>query len=162
MREGYPLALITHRTISQTKSRTVADPWLTPLMPENGLLLNPRDAERLGLRNGSLVRVISATNSAGEWDIGPAMRRPMIGKVVLTETIRPGVTSFALGFGNWATGAADMEIDGYVIRGEARRGRGLHANAAMWVDPALKNTCMLDPVGGSVSFYDTWVKLVPV
>lgn len=162
LRVGYPLALITHRTISQTKSRTVADPWLTPLMPENGLLLNPRDAERLGLRNGSLVRVISATNSAGEWDIGPAMRRPMIGKVVLTETIRPGVTSFALGFGNWATGAADMEIDGYVIRGEARRGRGLHANAAMWVDPALKNTCMLDPVGGSVSFYDTWVKLMPV
>lgn len=29
------------------------------------------------------------------------------------------------------------------------------------VDPALGNTCMLDPVGGSVSFYDTHVTLVP-
>jgi hypothetical protein len=27
------------------------------------------------------------------------------------------------------------------------------------VDPALKNTCLLDPVGGSVSFYDTAVRL---
>jgi hypothetical protein len=31
----------------------------------------------------------------------------------------------------------------------------------MWVDPVLGNTCMLDPVGGSVSFYDTHVRLVP-
>jgi hypothetical protein len=30
----------------------------------------------------------------------------------------------------------------------------------MWIDPHLKNTCMLDPVGGSVSFYDTMVALV--
>ena len=32
----------------------------------------------------------------------------------------------------------------------------------MWIDPHLKNTCMIDKVGGSVSFYDTRVKLVPV
>jgi len=30
------LQLITHRIISQTKSRTVADPWLSALHPENG------------------------------------------------------------------------------------------------------------------------------
>jgi len=53
-------------------------------------------------------------------------------------------------------------IDGEVIRGEVRRQAGLHANAAMWVDPALKNTCFLDPVGGSVSFYDTHVRLEQV
>ncbi|MBR9990957.1 MAG: hypothetical protein KFH98_14440, partial [Gemmatimonadetes bacterium] len=65
-------------------------------------------------------------------------------------------------FGHWATGAVDITIDDQVIRGEPRRQAGFHANAAMWVDPALKNTCMLDPVGGSVSFYDTHVKLEPV
>jgi hypothetical protein len=32
----------------------------------------------------------------------------------------------------------------------------------MWTDPVLRNTCMIDPVGGSVSFYDTYVKLVRV
>jgi hypothetical protein len=75
---------------------------------------------------------------------------------------RPGVISFALGFGHWATGAFDVEIDGEIIKGEKRRQAGLHANAAMWVDPTLKNTCFLDPVGGSVSFYDTHVRLEKV
>jgi anaerobic selenocysteine-containing dehydrogenase len=162
LREGYDLALVTHRTIVHTKSRTIADPWLSALMPENGILLHPRDAERLGLKNGQPVRVVSATNEAGTWPLGEGRVKPMIGKVILTQTVRPGVVSFALGFGHWATGAEDVTIDGHVIRGEARRGAGLHANAAMWIDPTLGNTCMVDPVGGSVSFYDSHVRLEPV
>ena len=79
--------------------------------------------------------------------------------MVPTQTIRPGVISFALGFGHWATGAADIIIDGHTIRGETRRAAGIHANAAMWTDPTIKNTCMFDPVGGSVSFYDTHVRV---
>lgn len=161
LRKGYELALITHRVITQCKSRTIVDPWLTPLMPENSVLVNPEDAKRLGLKNGDVVKVVSASNPSGEWDLGAGNKKPMIGKVTLTQTMRPGVTSFALGFGHWATGAADTTIDGHVIKGEARRAVGIHANAAMWVDPGLKNTCMLDPVGGSVSFYDTYVNLVP-
>jgi anaerobic selenocysteine-containing dehydrogenase/Ni/Fe-hydrogenase subunit HybB-like protein len=162
LRRGYDLHLITHRTISQTKSRTIADPWLTPLMPENGILIHPDDAGRLGLSSGQRVRVTSATNPTGEWPLAPGVARPMEGKVILTQTVRPGVVSFALGFGHWATGAADVEIDGFRIKGEPRRAAGVHANAAMWVDPALKNTCLVDPVGGSVSFYDSFVRLEPV
>jgi tetrathionate reductase subunit A len=162
LRKGHDLALITHRSITQCKSRTIADPWLTPLMPENGILVNPEDARRLGLKNGDLVKVVSATNPQGEWDLGAGNKKPMAGRVVLTQTMRPGVTSFALGFGHWATGAGAFTIDGHVIQSETRRAAGIHANAAMWVDPALKNTCMLDPVGGSVSFYDTMVRLIPV
>ena len=162
LRKGHDLALITHRTITQCKSRTIADPWLTPLMPENAILVNPEDAKRLGLKDGDVVKVVSATNPSGEWDLGAGKKKLMIGKVVFTQTMRPGVTSFALGFGHWATGASDVTIDGNVIKGEPRRAAGIHANAAMWIDPALKNTCMLDPVGGSVSFYDTHIRLVPV
>jgi len=103
--------------------------------------------------------VVSATNPRGEWPLAEGRGKPMIGRVQLTETIRPGVVSFALGWGHWATGATDVVIDGEVIRGDPRRASGIHANAAMWVDPALKNTCLLDPVGGSVSFYDTAVRL---
>lgn len=158
-RDGYDLVLITHRVISQTKSRTIADPWLSAIMPENGILMNTRDAERLGLRHGQDVRVLSATNPRGEWDLGVGNTHPMVGKLVATEGIRPGVVSFALGFGHWATGANDVEIDGTVIKGETRRRAGIHANAAMWTDPTIKNTCMFDPLGGSVSFYDTYVKV---
>ncbi len=162
LRDGYDLAMITNRTIVHTKSRTIADPWLTPLQPENSVQVNPEDAHRLGLREGQSVKVVSATNPSGEWPLGNGRTKPMIGKVHITQQVRPGVISFALGFGHWATGAADMVIDGHVIKGEPRRAAGIHANAAMWVDPALKNTCMVDPVGGSVSFYDTHVKLEPV
>ncbi len=162
LREGYDLSLITHRVISQTKSRTIADPWLSYLLPENGILLNPEDAGRLGLENGQFVKVTSATNQEGEWDLGRGNRKAMVGKVVTTQTMRPGVVSFALGFGHWATGASDVVIDGHLIRAEKRRKAGVHANAAMWRDPVIKNTCMFDPVGGSVSFYDTHVKLEPV
>ncbi len=161
LRQGYDLAMITHRVIMHTKSRTIANPWLSPLMPENGILVNPSDAKRLRLKGGQAVKVVSATNTQGDFVIGGGKRKPMVGKVVITQTVRPGVVSFALGFGHWATGAADLTINGRVIKGEARRAAGVHANAAMWVDPQLKNTCMLDPVGGSVSFYDTYVKLVP-
>lgn len=161
-RKGHDLVMITHRVISQTKSRTIVDPWMSALLPENGVLISPRDAERLGLTNGQLVKVTSATNARGVWPLGPAGDKPMIGKIVVTQTVRPGVVSFALGFGHWATGSSDVTIDGHVIKGEPRRARGVHANAAMWTDPTVKNTCMFDPVGGSVSFYDTHVKLEPV
>jgi anaerobic selenocysteine-containing dehydrogenase len=161
LRQGYELALITHRTISRTKSRTVGNDWLYPLMPDNGIQINPVDAARLGLANGDLVKLVSATNPDGQWPLGNGARKPMTGRVVLTQTMRPGVVSFALGYGHWATGAVDVTIDTYTIRGEPRRATGVHANAAMWTDPALPNTCFFDPVGGSVSFYDTWVNLVP-
>ena len=160
-RKGYDLALITHRTISQTKSRTIADPWLSALMPDNGFLINPVDVKRLGLREGQQVKIISATNLTGDFDIGGGRKQTMVGTVKPTQTMRPGVISFALGFGHFATGSNDVTIDGVVIKGEERRRAGVHANAAMWIDPTLKNTCLFDPVGGSVSFYDTWVRLEP-
>ncbi len=161
-RKGYGLAMITNRTIEQTKSRTITNPWLSALKPENAVQVHPIDAKRLGLGDGQKVQVVSATNTSGEWPLGNGKTKAMIGKVQITQQVRPGVMSFSLGYGHWATGAADLEVDGILIKGDPRRARGIHANAAMWVDPVLKNTCMIDPVGGSVSFYDTHVKLVPV
>jgi len=162
LRQGHELALITHRTISQCKSRTITNAWLTPLMPDNGILINPADAAALGLKHGQQVKVTSATNTKGEWPLDATTNKPMVGRLVFTHTMRPGVVSFALGFGNWATGATDVVIDGHTIRGEPRRAAGVHANAAMWTDPTITNTCLFDPVGGSVSFYDTHVRLEPV
>ena len=160
---GHDLHLITHRTITATKSRTIGNYWLRPIMPENGIILSARDAERLGLRDGDEVKVTSATNTEGVWDLRNGTKKPMVGKVKVTQGIRPGVISFALGWGHWATGAEDITVNGHVIKGDARRASGVHANAAMWTDPSLRhNTCLFDPVGGSVSFYDTKVKLEKV
>ncbi len=162
LEQGYPLQLLTHRNIAMTKSRTISNYWLLALTPENAILINPRDAAPLGLRNGDRAKVVSASNPAGVWDLGPNWQKPMIGPVRLTETIMPGCISFSLGHGHWAMGSSDMTIDGRRIPGDPRRAEGVHANAAMLLDPYLQDTALLDPIGGSVSFYDTKVRLEKV
>jgi hypothetical protein len=84
----------------------------------------------------------------------------MVGKLRAIQGIRPGVVAFSLGHGHWAYGASDVVVDGKVIKGDPRRSKGIHANAAMRVDPVLKNTCLSDLTGGSAVFYDTQVKLL--
>jgi anaerobic selenocysteine-containing dehydrogenase len=160
--EGYPLHLITQRDVRHTKARTITNQYLTDAMPENGIIIHTSDARNLGVKTGDKVKVVSATNPDGLWNLQNGSKKPMIGKVEVTETIRPGVITFTLGHGHWDSGAEDVTIDGKTVKGDKRRAAGVHANAAMWVDPHLKNTCMIDKVGGSVSFYDTKVKLVKV
>lgn len=160
--EGYDLHLITYREVTQTKSPTIVDYWLLAVQPENFILVNTADAQRLGLEDGDQVRVVSKSNPEGVWDLKNGRKKPMIGKVKVIQGIRPGVIAFSLGMGHWAMGSTDVVIDGQVLRGDPRRAAGIHANAAMRLDDYLKNTCLLDPIGGSVSFYDTKVKLVKV
>jgi anaerobic selenocysteine-containing dehydrogenase len=158
--DGFDLKLITFRDILMTKSRTIVDYWLTAIMRKNAVVLAAADADRLGLSAGDRVRLVSKSNPTGEWQLGAAGRKAMIGKVKITEGMRPGVVGFCLGFGHWANGARDVVVDGARIKGDSRRATGIHANAAMRLDDYLGNTCMMDPVGGSVSFYDTQVRLV--
>jgi len=75
----------------------------------------------------------------------------MVGRVMVTQTIKPGVITFTSANGHWATGASDVAIDGKVIKGDPRRAAGIHLNAAMFTDPYLKNTTLQDPVGGARS-----------
>ncbi|MEF3255518.1 MAG: molybdopterin-dependent oxidoreductase, partial [Deferribacterales bacterium] len=159
---GYDLHLITQRDITQTKSRTVTNYWSLAIYPENYIVINPVDASRYGLKHGDKAKLVSATNPDGIWDFKNGVKRPVIGKVFVTETIKPGVVTFTLGHGHWATGASDQIIDGKVIKGDPRRASGLHGNCVMAVDPHLKNTCLIDPVGGSAVFYDSIVSIKKV
>jgi len=158
--EGYDLTLITHKEIMMTKARTATNYWLLALLPENPVLMNASDAQRLGLEDGDLVKVISASNTVGVWDLPNGAQKPMVGKLKVVQGMRPGVVSVALGYGHWASGARDIIIDGKTIAGDERRGTGLHANAAMRVDPHLGNVTLQDLAGGSAAFYDTKVKVV--
>jgi anaerobic selenocysteine-containing dehydrogenase len=67
-------------------------------MPKNGIILHTSDAKKLGVKSGDQVRVVSATNPEGVWDLGNGTTKAMIGKVQVTETIRPGVVTAA---GRW-------------------------------------------------------------
>jgi anaerobic selenocysteine-containing dehydrogenase len=160
--QGYDFTLITYKTITQNKSRTIGNYWLDAVLPENSIEISAADAQRLGLQPGDRVKVVSATNPEGVWDLTQGRTRPMIGKVRVEQGIRPGVLAFSLGFGHWSNGAGQMVIDGVSIAGDTRRATGIHANAAMCLDPVLKNTGLVDPVGGSAVFYQSQVKLVKV
>jgi hypothetical protein len=86
----------------------------------------------------------------------------MVGRLRVVQGLRPGVIAFSLGHGHWAYGASDMRVNERLIPGDPRRAKGIHANAAMRVDPYLKNTCLVDPVGGSAVFYDSRVNVVKI
>jgi len=158
---GYDLQLITNRIILHTKSRTITNYWLTGVLPENYIVMHPKDAAARNLRDGDRVRVLSATNPAGEWDLKNGQKVSIVGRVQVSEGIRPGVIAFPVGYGMWASGAFDVVIDGRRIPGDPRRRAGVHANAVFRTDPKLTNTCLTDQVGGSAVFYDTRVKVVP-
>lgn len=88
------------------------------------------------------------------------MRIPVEGRVKGIEGIRHGVAAFSLGHGHWAQGATSMEIDGVAVQVDRRRARGFYANAAMRVDPVLRNTTLSDVVGASAVFHQSQIKLV--
>lgn len=159
--KGAPLRLITHRSILMTKSRTISNYWLTAIQPENYIEINRLDARQLGLADNDLVWVISASNPRGVWEYGPGFTKPLIARVRTSYHIRPGVASFALGWGHWAYGASAQVIDGETIPPDPRRAAGVHANAAMYVDPYLRSP-LSDVVGGSAVFYDSMVYLIKV
>ena len=142
-----------------TKSRTITDYW-PALLPENGIVINTVDARKLGLKDGDRVKVYFCHQQGGclgpqEWHKETDDRQG-----AGDGDDHAGCDHLYAGHGHWATGAADVVIDGKVVKGDPRRATGVHANAAMWIYLYLQNTCMLDPVGGSVSFYDTKVNLI--
>ncbi len=158
--DEFDLTLITYRTVTQTKSRTISNYWLLSVEPENFVLMNEKDARRLGLQDGDSVKIVSPTNPEGVWLLGDGRVKEMVGKVKVVQGILPGVIAFSLGYGHWAYGSNDFFIDGEVVKGDPRRAKGIHANAAMRTDPFVTNTCLTDPVGASAVFYDTKVKVV--
>jgi anaerobic selenocysteine-containing dehydrogenase len=157
---GYDLHLITYKEISMAKARGISNYWLTALMAEGFILMNKADADRFGLRNGEMVKLSSASNPEGVWPLKNGAPLGMIGKLKVVQGIRPGVVAFPLGFGHWASGARDVLIDGQRVKGDPRRAASFHGNAAMRIDPVLKNVTLSDLAGGSAVFYDTKVKVV--
>ena len=117
---------------------------------------------KLGIRSGDIIKVTSASCPDGVWKLGLQGTKEISGKAKVTESMRPGVVGFFLGSGHLAYGSKDVTVDGATIKGDARRGKGIHANVAMRVDPVLKNTGLQDLVGGSICFYDTKVKLIKI
>lgn len=157
--QGYEFTLLTYKEAAMAKARGITNYWLLALMPENPVLMNTADARRLGLRTGDQVRISSASNPEGVWDLKDGTTKPMVGTLKVVEGLRPGVVSFPLGWGHYASGSRDIAVDGVTIPGDPRRATGIHANAAMRVDPVLGDVTLTDLAGGSAVFYDSKVRV---
>ena len=160
-----PFHLITYKEVTGGQSRTIGNYWTQGgmgVIPTNYVMLNPRDAETLGVANGDGVKLISRTNPDGVLDLANGHRESVQGKVKLSQGVRPGVVMVSWSYGHWAYGARDVVVDGQTIKGDARRAVGLCSNPVLLLDEGTKTTCLTDPIGGSASFYDTKIKLVKV
>ncbi len=157
---AYPLRLITFKEITGGQSRTFAsDYWLQAVLPENKVIINRSTASQLGFKDGDVVKLVSASNKNGIYDLKNGMTKPVVGKIEAREGMRPGVVCVSWHYGHWAYGSNDVTIDGAVVRGERVRAGGLCPNAVMMPDPVLKNSTLEDLIGGSAVFYDSYVKL---
>lgn len=148
----YPFQLITYKFSWQAQARTASLPWLTLIQPENYVEINASDGRRLGVGDGDLVRLISRTSPDG-----------VAGKAKLTEGLRPGVIAVSHHFGHWQLASRPYMVDGVRQPADPSRGTGLTVNPIMRLDQfkgRVLNTSLQDKVGGSVSFYDSRVRLV--
>lgn len=144
--------------------RTVSNYWSQLLiLPSNFVLMNAGDAKKLGLKDGDTVRLLSASNPTGSFDLGPALGKRFVeGKLKSIQGIRPGTITVSLSYGHWNYGAADGTVDGITIPGDERRKAGLIGNPVLLLDKVVTGTGLTDPIGGSASFFDTKVNVVKV
>lgn len=156
-----PLQLITYKEILGGQSRTLPNNyWLSTILPENFILINTATAAKIGFKDGEKARIVSESSPDGKWHLPNRKPVDMVGKIKAVEGMAPGTIAVSWSFGHWGYGASDATVGGKVVKGDKRRTTGLCPNAAMKIDPTLKNSCMTDPIGGSASFYDTRVNLV--
>lgn len=148
---GYPLILITYKPVFHTQSRTIVCPSLQNFMPENFVEMNGSDAAQRGLETGDLVRVTSASNPGG-----------IVGRVKVSQTIRPGVVAIANSYGHWEMSSRATSVNGQQRDFDPGRALGMNACLLMRIDPALGNMPLSDPVATSASFYETSVEVAAV
>lgn len=149
----YPFQLVTYKMVLHGQARTQNLPWLTVWQPENFVELNASDAASLGLRTGDRARVSSASNPTG-----------LIGRVKVTEGLRPGVVAISHHFGHWQQNAAAWSESGVVQPTDPTRALGIQPNLVMRYDDGLADAgatpvTLQDKIGGSCSFYDTRVRV---
>jgi tetrathionate reductase subunit A len=132
------------------------------VFPENFVVINEKDAERLGLESGAPVRLVSRSNPRG-----------VTGKVQVSQLVRPGCLGVSHHYGHTQLGASRLPVkkaeevflggksvadqDGLIPN--PRNGAGINSNDLTRLDENLGNTPMVDPVGGIPDFSSTRVRI---
>lgn len=152
-REGgnYPYRLITYKTVHHGQARTNVNPWLMLIIPENPVEISASDAASLGVETGDRVRVSSPSNRGG-----------IEGKARVTQGLKPGVVAISHHYGHWEQHSRPHVIDGVATGHDSSRGAGIQPTQIMRTDRQYPNVSLQEKIGGSCSFYDTWVRVEKV
>ncbi|MBI5512615.1 MAG: molybdopterin-dependent oxidoreductase [Deltaproteobacteria bacterium] len=148
---AFPLQLVTYKHVFHGQARTHVSPWLMGLQPHNFIELSEPDARAAGVETGDRVRLTSASNPVG-----------VVGVAKVTRGLRPGVVAVSHSYGHWENGARPHTVDGRAAGHDPSRGAGVTANPVMRLDDYSGDVSLQDPVGGSASFSDTWVRVEPL
>jgi tetrathionate reductase subunit A len=131
-RSEWPFAATNYKARFRSISLLANSPIMRAVCPTNFIEINEDDADTLGIRDGDMVEV---TNPTGDIMKAPAAVRGGVAK---------GNFGLAHGYGHFAYGAEDYEIDGEVRAGNPDIALG--ANITMMLDPTVEGIFpMADP-----------------
>jgi tetrathionate reductase subunit A len=147
----HPFKLITYKTVHHGQARTNVNPWLMLIIPENYVEISASDAATMRVQTGDQVKVTSDSNNEG-----------IVGKAKVTQGLKPGVVAISHHYGHWESHARPHIIDNETTGYDPSRGAGIQPTQIMRTDDKYPNVSLQEPVGGSCSFYDTWVKVQKV
>lgn len=159
----YPFYVITYKMSLHAQSRTTSHSWSMEVFPENFVVMNEKDAAKMGLKDNDKVRLVSRSNPRG-----------ITGKVKTTKLIRQGCIGVSNHYGHTQLGASRLPlincekaflggnkvIDKKGLIPDPRLGTGLNSNYIARLDENLANTPMVDVVGGIPDFSSTRVRIL--
>jgi anaerobic selenocysteine-containing dehydrogenase len=144
----FPFQLVTFKVSWHGQGRTVVNPTLMSIAPENSIWINAADAAAMRIVLGDRVRLTSPSNATG-----------VVGRAFVTQGIAPGVVAVSHHFGHWELFSRPHVVSGVVTEFDRRRAGGITINPILRLDPVFGDVALQDYIGGSVSFYDTRVKV---
>lgn len=161
----YPFSVVTYKMSEHTQSRSLWFDIGLQIAPTNYVQMHAADTDKLGLADGDMVRLFSASNKEG-----------IEGKVQRTNLVRPGCVAVSFHFGHSQFGGTQLPIkDANTVfyGGDAVATKaglqpradylaGLNFNDVARLDENLANTPMVDLLGGFPDFSSTRVRIEKV
>ncbi|MDT8317547.1 MAG: molybdopterin-dependent oxidoreductase, partial [bacterium] len=135
------LIFVTYKTSYQAGSATANNKYLAEKAHSNHCMINKETAHEMGMKDGSLVRLVSPVGY-------------LVTRIRATNAIRPGVVAMAASSGHWAFGSvatADPELKSPWTNGvdpDTRYNLWWRDNG---VNPNDIFPVFIDPVGGGAS-----------
>ncbi|NOX80791.1 MAG: tetrathionate reductase subunit TtrA, partial [Deltaproteobacteria bacterium] len=128
----WPFSLICTKSQLQS-SHTIGARRLRQIHRENAVIIHQKDADRLGLKRGDSVKLVTPGGTAE-------------GKADIRGGIAPGVIGIEHGFGHWGLGARTTTIGGKVMKGDKARAAGIAHNLLGIADSKRKNLSTLGDI----------------